>query len=289
MTEVNQFFQKQEEVDIADFSRQAEDARVKTRDVRKQLAESFLAKMHRVARSYDNQIVAYQFALSFRILARPLVDKAVGYFYEKRLLRRLVNVARRGHKALVNAMVCTRLYHQNVGFQWIRKFALKKAASRSEHTTSIVRRRAVILSLFPYFNWTEILPVRPPRPLKEVAAAHKDLPMELIQRKVALERIHHVNVKLLLMKRRMMRDFVRGWASYVQNQVAVRAVFGLLKTKRSLRMMVDGMNGFRKNAGKEAMGSRVVMAIDADIEAWFSQFFKVRNRQNKMANGMPWS
>ena len=69
-------------------------------------------------------------------------------------------------------------------------------SKRTKGLMEIIRRRTEILQLFPYTNWVEIIPVRPPRPLKEVEAMYKDLPLVSIQRKVASERVHHVNVKL---------------------------------------------------------------------------------------------
>lgn len=157
---------------------------------------------------------------------------------------------------------------------------------------AIIRRRTIILQMYPYFNWTEVLPVRPPRPLKEVEQMFKDLPLVSIQRKVARERVHHVNVKMMLMRRRILRDFIRAYAAFVQTQVATREVMRLMRKKQHLKLYRKVLDGFKANATKkplELTRCKEVDEINANISAWFRHFFRERVHQQAIINSVPLS
>ncbi|OHT13126.1 hypothetical protein TRFO_16890 [Tritrichomonas foetus] len=288
----NDFFRRQEELQFIDHHKQAQEVDRKTREVRIQLAEGFLYHLRRAIRSYDNQVIAHQFCIAFRVLSEPVVQKAVGYFYEKRHLRSLVATASRERKTLVSIVKCAKLYHQFTGWNWWRTFIKKTNDGRTEGLMEVIRRRTQILQLYPYFNWTEVLPVRPPRPLKEVEQMFKDLPLVSIQRKVARERVHHVNVKLLLMRRRVLRDFMRALAAHVQTQIATREVMKLLRKKQNLRLVRSVFDAFIANAQHkeiEFKTSEHESEINSNIIAWERHFFRARNKQTKIVNSIPYS
>ena len=232
------------------------------------------------------------FCIGFRTICDPVVQKAVGYFYEKRHIKNLVKTANKERKALVATVKCSTLFHQYRGWEWWRKFMKKTGENRTEGIMQVIRRRAQILQLFPYFNWNEILPIRPPRPLKEIETMFKDLPLVSIQRKVTKERLHHVNAKLLLMRRRLLRDFLRALAAYVQTQIATREVMRLLRKKQNLRLMRKAFSAFKVNAGLDEIVNQIdkkVIELNSNILAWERHFFRVRNKQTQLVNELPYS
>lgn len=288
----NSFFRRQEELQLIDYNRQAAEIERKTREVRIQLAEGFLYHLRRAVRSYDNQVIASIFCVGFRTICDPVVQKAVGYFYEKRHIKNLVKTANKERKVLVSAVKCTTMFFQHQGLEWWRKFMNKANERRSDGLMLTIRRRTQILQLYPYFNWTEVLPVRPPRPLKEIESMFKDLPLVSIQRKVTKERLHHVNVKQLLMRRRLLRDFLRALAAYVQTQIATREVMKLLRKKQNIRRMRNAFNVLRANATHEEIINQVDQKeteINSNILAWERHFFRARNKQTQIVNGLPYS
>jgi hypothetical protein len=288
---LNDFFGHQEEIQLMEYNRVAIDTERRTREVRMQLAEGFLYHLGRAVRSYDNQVIAHQYCLAFRLLSDPIVEKAVGYFYEKRHITSLMAVATKQRNALKAVVKCSCLYHKVAGWKWWRSFIQEVNVNRSQGLMLHIRRRAVVLKLYPYFNWTEVLPVRPPKPLKEVAEQFKDLPLVSIQRKLARERIHHVNVKRRLQRRRILRDFVRTWAGYVQSQVAMREVIRLMIKKRGLATYRRVFEAFRSNWKGAPMEpdlpSDEEKEISGNIDAWFRHFFRERTRQNRMIKELP--
>ena len=285
----NDFFRRQEEFQLIDDYHKAVDVDKKTREVKLRLAEGFLYHLGRAVRSYDNQVIAHQFCLAFRVLSQPIVEKAVGYFYEKRHVKALVDTAKRERRTLRAVVKCTKLYNQLKGWTWWRKFMEKANVERSSGLVGQIGRRVVLLKLYPYFDLAETLPVRPPRPLKEVEELFSDLPLESIQRKVAKERLHHVHVKAMLTKRRIQRDFLRAYASYVQVQIAIREVVKLIRKRQNLRLSRQVFRAFVANAQRKPINSQKSKhesQIDADIQAWFVHFFRERVRQVEMVNSL---
>jgi hypothetical protein len=284
------FFRRQEEEQLVGFTKDSVQIARRVNEVRCQLAEGFLYHMGRVARSYDNQITALQFCQSFRILAQPLVEVAASFFAEQREMRKILDVHKRQAGVLRMVEVCTRLWHQGTGYGWWKRFMESITLGRTPGLMDEVRRRIVILQLFPYFGLTEILPVRPPRPFREVEMLYKDLPLLSIQRKVARERIHHVNVRMMLMQRRILRDFLRSYASYVQERIVVKKVVALLRKKRGVRLLKMGYRAFTGAVGKEREGDSVILkGLSADILAWHRHFFKQRAKVRTRAKEIPFS
>jgi hypothetical protein len=126
---------------------------------------------------------------------------------------------------------CATLYHRGIAWDWLKVFMAGVTERRSEGVMVVGRRRVLLLKLFPYFNWTDVLPVKPPRPLHEIEQLLNDLPPVSIERKLARERAHHLNVRQLLARRPIMRDYFRAYASFVQVQRASRAVIKLLRAR----------------------------------------------------------
>lgn len=287
----NSYFTRQEELMLIDFNKSAKDSSRKVREIRMQLAEGFLYHMDRAIHSFDNQIVGKSYCLSFRVLSEPLVSNAVNYFYERKHLKDLIKSASRQEKALKATINCSKLYFYGKSWGVWQKFIELTNSKRSIGLMEIIRRRTEILQLFPYFNWVEILPVRPPRPLKEVEQMFKDLPLVSIQRKVARERVHHVNVRMILLRRRVLRDFIRAYASYVQEQIAKREVIKLFKRRRSLKLLVKSFYGFKANwdnqPPKRRSANNQELIIRSDINAWLRHFFRARINQRKMAEKVP--
>ncbi|OHT11223.1 hypothetical protein TRFO_01176 [Tritrichomonas foetus] len=285
------YFQRQEELLLIDYYKQSEEQSRKVRELRMQLAEGFLYHLGRAVRSYDNQIVAQTFCLSFRVLSEPLVNNAVSYFYEKRHLKTLVNSAIKQRKTLKSIVQCAKLYH--FGYSWgqWRKFIQKANSMRTNGLMETIRRRTEVLQLYPYFNWVEILPVRPPRPLKDVETMFKDLPLVSIQRKVARERVHHVNVRMMLLRRRTLRDFLRAFASYTQEQIAIREVMKLCRKRASLRLITRAFTGFKiiwlKDMNINPRCESLEDEINSNISAWYRHFFRARVHQKKIVEKIP--
>ena len=287
----NKYFVRQEELSLVDSFKQASEVERKTREIRMQLAEGFLFHLGRAVRSYDNQVVAHEYCLAFRVLSNPIVERAVGYFYEKKHIKSLLASAVRSRKALKQATTCVKLYHQCFGWNLWRKYIEKMNENRSSGIMADIRRRTQIMQLYPYFNWVEVLPVRPPRPLKEVEMMFKDLPLVSIQRKVARERVHHVNVRMMLMKRRMLRDFLRAYASYVQEQIATRSVIMLMKKKRNATTLRRALACFQAKGDEvpKNIPCKQEDEISANITAWFRHFFRERSRQRALVSTVPFS
>jgi hypothetical protein len=156
----------------------------------------------------------------------------------------------------------------------------------------IIRRRTAILKLFPYFNWKEVLPIKAPRPLREIEQMFRDLPPVSVQRKIVRERTLHVHAKVLLIARRTMRDFFRAYASFVQTQIAARAVIKLMRQKqttRSVRFVFDSFKANWQHVLYEPAEDAQVRVINADIAAWFNHFFRERVRQQRLALQIPYS
>lgn len=287
----NSYFSRQEELMLIDFNKSAKDSSRKVREIRKQLAEGFLYHMGKAVHSFENQIVGKSFCLSFRVLSEPLVSNAVNYFYERKHLKDLIKSASLQEKALNATINCSKLYFYGKSWGMWQKFINLTNSKRSFGLMEVIRRRTEILQLFPYFNWVEILPVRPPRPLKEVEQMYKDLPLVSIQRKVARERVHHVNVRMILLRRRILRDFIRAYASYVQEQIAKREVIKLFKKRKSLKLLVKAFYGFKSNWDNQPPRNRSAnnqeLIIRSDIYAWLRHFFKARINQRKLAGKIP--
>ena len=287
----NEYFKRQEDLQFIDFNKQSNDIEKKTKEIRLQLAEGFLYHLGRAVRSYDNQVVAHEFCLSFRVLSEPIVQKAVGYFYEKKHLKLLISHANQSRLTLQKATKCSKLFHQNFGWTLWRKFIEKMNENRSSGMMSNIRRRTTIMQLYPYFNWIEVLPVRPPRPLKEVETMFKDLPLVSIQRKIARERVHHVNVRMMLMRRRILRDFLRSFAAFVQEQIAIREVIKLLRLRQNLILKRKVLNSFKifKNQNQLDLISKTEKEITSNILGWFRHFFRERVRQKNLIKQLPLS
>ena len=288
----NEFFRRQEEFQLADYYNQANEVDKKTREVKLRLAEGFLYHLGRAVRSYDNQAIARQFCVAFRTLSQPVVEKAIGYFYEKRHLKALLATAQRERRTLAAIVNCTRLYNVTKGWMWWRKFIEKANEQRTSGLTHEIGRRVELLKLYPYFDLAETLPVRPPRPLKEVEEMFSDLPLVSIQRKIAKERLHHVHVKAMLTRRRILRDFLRAFASYVQVQIATREVIKLFRKRQQMRSYRLAFRAFAANAsGKQVdvRKSKNENKLDSDIQAWFIHFFRERVRQNEIINNLEFS
>ncbi|KAK8883137.1 hypothetical protein M9Y10_045785 [Tritrichomonas musculus] len=290
-TATKNFFVRQEELMLIDSNKAAEESYKKVREIRMQLAEGFLYHLGRALHSFDNQIVGKSYCLSFRVLSEPLVNNAVDYFYEKKQLKHLLKSAELQRNTVKAAVDCSKLYFYGKSWGVWHKFIGLMNSKRTKGLMEIIRRRTVILQLFPYFNWVEILPVRPPRPLKEVEQMFKDLPLVSIQRKVARERVHHVNVRMILMRRRILRDFIRAYASYVQEQIAKREVMKLFKRRKSLKLLVRAFYAFKTNWDGQPPRNKSVnnqeLIIKSDINAWFRHFFRVRVNQRKIAEKVP--
>jgi hypothetical protein len=291
----NDFFKKQEELQIIDFTKQTLEIERRTRDVRIHLAEGFLYHLNRAARSYDNQLIAYQFCLAFRILSNPIVQRAAGYFCEKKNLKKLLQRTIKQKWVLIKTVKCTAIYHRVKGWNWWRDFVRIKSEQRSDDLIKMIRRKTTILRLFPYFELKEVLPMKAPRPIREIGEVFKDLPAVSIQRKIARERILHVNAKVLILTRRTLRDFFRAYASFVQGQVATRAVIKLMRRRQVLRSMRFGFVMLKRNwkhmfveGGEEGEGHEIEI-INNDIAAWFKHFFRERIRQNQLIQNIPYS
>lgn len=287
------YFTRQEELMLIDFNKSAVESSRKVREIRLQLAEGFMYHLGRAIKSFDNQIVGKSYCLSFRVLSEPLVSNAVNYFYERKHLKNLIRSASLQRKTLKTSINCSKLYFYGKSWGVWKRYIMLMNSKRTKGLMEIIRRRTEILQLFPYTNWVEIIPVRPPRPLKEVEAMYKDLPLVSIQRKVARERVHHVNVRMILMRKRILRDFIRAYASYVQEQIAKREVIKLFKRRTALKLLVKGFNAFRSNWNNEPPKNRSVdnqeIIIRSDINAWLRHFFRARINQKKMAEKVPLS
>jgi hypothetical protein len=288
----NEFFKRQEEIHIVDFAKHAIDVQVKCREVRLQLAQGFLYHLGRAVRSYDNQVIAHQFCLAFRILSDPVVQRAAGYFCEKRSLKAMLGSVVRQRSVLRAVTKCATLYHRGIAWGWFKVFMSGVTERRSDGVMVVVRRRVLLLKLFPYFNWTDVLPVKPPRPLHEIEQLFKDLPPVSIERKLARERAHHLNVRQLLGRRRIMRDYFRAYASFVQVQRASRAVIKLLRARQNLRLCHSGYIAFLQNRAKDAKPMwtpKPIEDISYDLATWFKHFFRERARQQQLLQTLPYS
>jgi hypothetical protein len=287
----NEFFKRQEEIQLIDFAKHAVEVQIKSREVRLQLAQGFLYHLGQAVRSYDNQVIAHQFCLAFRILSDPVLQRAAGYFCEKRTIKPMLASVVRQRTVLRTVTKCTKLYHRAIGWGWFKKFMTSIVERRSEGVMVIVRRRVAILKLYPYFNWTDVLPVKPPRPIREIEQLFKDLPPVSVQRKLARERAHHVNVRQLLQRRRIMRDYFRAYASFVQVQRALRAVIKLLRTRHILRYYYMGYCAFRDNWIHMTRPEipKPIEDINFDLATWFKHFFRERVRQQQLLSTLPYS
>ena len=282
----NIYFKRQEELTLIDEAKIEDDINKRTNEIRKQLAEAFLYHMARAVRSFENQIVAQEYCACFRILSSPIVNKAVGYFYEKKQIIELLKIFKKEQKVIKTAVGCAKLYHENFGWKSWRRFMKIINENRSPGIIEVIRRRATILQYFPYFNWVEVLPVRPPRPLKEIESMFKDLPLVSVQRKVARERVHHVNVRMMLARRRVLRDFIRAFASYVQERIATREVLILIKRRRDMDKLRIGMDAFKLNKDQTFIFrnrmNQIQLGFTADIQAWLRNFFRVKAKLKQM-------
>ena len=278
------YFSKQEELLLIDYNKKANSTANKVREIRLNLADSFLYHIEKAINNFDSHISSQSYCLAFRVLSEPLVNRAVGYFYEKKHIISLVRTAVHQRRILRAVITCSQLYHYGYSWGKWRKFINQSNDLRSIGLMETIRRRRQILELYPYFNWVEVLPVRPPRPLKEVEQAFKDLPLVSIQRKIARERMHHVNVRMMLSRRRMLRDFIRAYASYVQERRATREVMRLMRNRRNLSLLTQGYEAFKINKDgelKEPVSNKMKNEINSNIIAWYRHFFRARVRQRR--------
>jgi hypothetical protein len=194
-------------------------------------------------------------------------------------------------KVLQTVVTGVKCYHEYYGYEVIRRFMAASMAHRSPGLMDQIRRRVTILRMFPYFNHIEILPVRPPRPISEVRKIFKDLPRVSIDRKIERERTHHINVMLLLSKKRTTRDFFRAYASYVQEKIATREAFKLMLQRNALRAQNLAFRLLVANAKKAipeaATKTAVEQQVISDLVGWQKQFFIERRRQRKLGRRVP--
>lgn len=280
----NGYFRRSEELHILDFDDMVDDIAEKVAAVRIHMAEAWVYHLSRVARSIDNDIVMRSFANAFRVLADPLVDRAVRYFREKVQIRKLLKIWKRYQRTLRTVVGCAVRYHRHIGWTYLTLFIRQSSMYRTPNLLEVVRRRRELLILFPYSDWVDILPVRPPRPLREVGEIFKDLPMISIRKKVARERVHHINVRILLKKRQVMRDFFRAYASCVQRQVGQREIFRLMVRRRRIRYCALGFDAFRIAANKAPVELKLLPAnrnVQADLLTWFRHFVPFLHSQDR--------
>jgi uncharacterized phage-associated protein len=278
------YFRRSEELQFMDLDRTADQIAKKVAAIRIHMAEAWLYHVSRVARSYDNYIVGRSFANAFRVLADPLLDGAVQYFTEKRQIHKLLKIWKKQQRTLRIVVGCSSRYHRHFGWSLWRVFVRNSSMFRTEGLLEIVRRRKEVLVLFPYSDWIDILPVRPPRPLKEVENLFKDLPMISIRKKIARERVHHINVRILLHDRKVMRDFLRAYVAYVQKRIGRREIFRLMGQRRKIRYLTAGYNAFRIFANKNRVEQKKLPAqqnVQADLSTWFRHFIPSMQNQNR--------
>jgi hypothetical protein len=287
---VNEYFRRQEELQLIDFNKVANTISPKVRAIRGHFADAWMYHIARVSRGYDNQMIAQSFATAFRVLADPLLQRAVSHFAERTFLLRLIAIWKRQKSTLSAIVGCSVLYHRNFGWKHWRGFVRNMSLHRTEGLLEDIRRRREIFTLFPYFDCVDVLPIRPPRPLKEIKAMFKNLPVVSINKKIARERTHHINVRVLVQSRRVMRDFLRAYASYVQEQKAKREILVLMKARNRLKYLRDGYNMFSVNAGKEVL-SRIRGGVEAqvyaDLTTWFHHFVPYIQRQKRTIAELP--
>jgi hypothetical protein len=184
---------------------------------------------------------------------------------------------------------CVTRFHQLTGWQLWGKFMGMMAVQRSPGLVDTVRRRTAILQLYPYFGLTDVLPGTTPRPLKEVEQMFRDLPVVTIQKKIARERNLHIQAKLAIQRRRMLRDFFRAFASFVQSQIATREVLQLMRKRQNMRSERMMFEAFKANWKKVPLRpyEEGEEEISADIGAWTKHFFRERARLQRLVKKMP--
>lgn len=91
------------------------------------------------------------------------------------------------------------------------------------------------------------------------------------------------------MRRRILRDFIRAYASFVQEQIAIREVVKLLRRRRDVRLMRVSMDAFKCTHGDEYKTklNRLEFEIGANIAAWHRHFFRQRAAQRRVATTVP--
>jgi hypothetical protein len=132
--------------------------------------------------------------------------------------------------------------------------------------------------------------MRPPRPLQEIEKKFKDLPAVSVQRKIARERTHALAVKAKLNERRVLRDFFRAYAAFVQTQFAFREVMRLMEKRQLLKAYEIGLNALLENQKLDAFvkhESPELHVVNADIAAWMKHFFRARAAQQQMLQSIP--
>jgi hypothetical protein len=286
----HEYFRRQEELLLGDFEEASASTPTRVAAMRRQLADAFLYHLRRVTRSYDNQMVALVFVTAFRVIADPVVQRAVSSFSGSRALRRYISVWKRQRLALRTIVRWSALYHRYYGWTHWSKLLMHTNGSRTDGLLALVRRRREIFTRFPYFNFIDTLQVRPPRPLRDVKELFRNLPPMSIKKKVAKERDHHMSVRMVLLDRRIMRDFMRAYASYVQEQIARREVLRLMKARNRLRYLRDGYDMFRRTAHKSPLPQSHVgqeRTVHADLSTWLRHFMAWVQRQKKTIAALP--
>lgn len=280
------YFRRQEELSLVDSFRIAKEASYGVKEFRLQLAGKFLDHVDRVIKNYNSQFLTNQFYISFHAFSNPILERAISHFYEKKVLRRLILTCIRRRNVLNGIYKCSILFHKFFGYSKWKEFMLLRNIKRTPGLMNQIRRRIEILKLYPYFNWIECLPVRPPKPIREVQRHIKDLSSTSIQKKVANERMHYVNVKVMLYRRRLLRDFIRAYASLVQERISVRNVIILMKRRKALCLVRISLHKLYVNAKKieyfQSKKTIVEETTQNDIDAWFLHFFAERIRQHNI-------
>jgi hypothetical protein len=281
------YFSRQEELQLIDVARVADTIASKVRAVRLNLAQAWVFHINRVIISHQNQLAGQCKARCFRLLADPVLEHAVSYFAEKRQITKLCKTWKNQQRVLCAIVSCSGLYHKFFGWTSLQKFVGMAWCNRTPGLIELIRRKRELLLLFPYFDWLDVLPVRAPRPLREVAQVFRDLPGPSIQKKLARERVHHLNVRAVLKTRRLMRDYFRAYASCVQERIATRAIKVLMAKRVRLRYLRHAYTAFRMAADKGPLPPRRMGHEDQvykDLGAWFRHFVRFQHRQRQVAH-----
>lgn len=287
------FFIQKEEHHLIDYYNKPDEIRQEIIDIRVQMARGFVYHIQRSIKSFESQGIALQYNQAFRAFSDPIIQKAVSYFNEKKQLTRSVKRASPLGKTIAALTNCVRIYHSCIGLKkWI-VFMENISQQRTPGIMDKIRRRVMLLQLFPYFDLVECLPVRPPKSLKEIEQENQNLPKSSIQQKISQERDHHINVRMMLARRRMLRDFFRGYASLVQKILVNKDLIKIFEKKRNFVLERKSVICFRVNKNLDYQYDLSVLSppeklLKSDLNAWRVHFLSEKHRLNPLVELLPY-
>jgi hypothetical protein len=279
------FFIKNEEAQLIDNRLKNSIIRPDIDNMRKKIGQPFLNLLNRTVKNASAVMIHEVAIQAFRIMKKPLLLKRARIHFEKHRLNYFVKTALKYKSIFQKIHTGTRVYHSLFGWDKWRRYMENANVGRSPELLRVIRRRCELLCLYPFFGFKEILPINRLIPIQDIPTIYKDISSESLQKKISEEKSRHIEVKIMLGQKEMLRNFLRAYVSYVQEVKLTNEVIQRIQKIQQYRKMRIGFDSFFENWRKEPHCSKLCQKEvneQTNINALFVHFVKTRNKQHRL-------